>query len=484
MHSLSIAELRDALVSKKFSTVELVEHMLCRIEKFSFLNSYITVCGDYAIECAKESDKRIQSGNFGELEGIPLAIKDLFLTKGIRTTAGSKILGNFIPPYESTVTKKLLDAGCVFLGKTNMDEFAMGSANITSHYGYVKNPWGGERDIVPGGSSGGSASAVAAQLCAGATGSDTGGSIRQPAAFVGIVGIKPTYGRCSRYGMIAFASSLDQAGPMGRTVRDTAILLRTMSGIDIHDSTSADVPVPKYENSVGKSIKGLRIGVAHQYKMDGMSQDIEKMWQCGIEWLKSAGAEIVDISLPLTKYALPVYYILAPAEASSNLARYDGVRYGFSANDASSIRELYEKTRAEGFGKEVKRRIMIGTYVLSSGYCGAYYSRALKIQKLIRQEFIDAFSDVDLILTPTTPNSAFEIGDEPKDPVTMYLNDIFTVTVNIAGLPAISVPVGFDSQHKPLGLQLIAPHFCEERLFSAGSVLEDSAKFPIWKENN
>ncbi|MDR1236524.1 MAG: Asp-tRNA(Asn)/Glu-tRNA(Gln) amidotransferase subunit GatA [Holosporaceae bacterium] len=481
MHSLSLYEIKKGLLKKDFSSTELTGHYLQRIEKFQYLNAFITVCADHALRAAQQSDRKIANGNVRELEGIPMAIKDLFLTKGIRTTAGSQMLNNFIPPYESTVSEKLLDAGVVFLGKTNMDEFAMGSANLTSYYGSVVNPWSKDKKLVPGGSSGGSAAAVAGHLCAAATGSDTGGSVRQPASFSGIVGLKPTYGRCSRYGMVAFASSLDQAGPMTKTVRDAAILLKVMSGYDEKDSTSSPKEVPDLESFVGKSIRGLKIGIPKEYRLDGMSDDIVKVWRKAALMLKDAGAEIVDVSLPYSKYALPTYYIIAPAEASSNLARYDGVRYGFRENGIS-LNDLYENTRAEGFGDEVKRRILIGTYVLSAGYYDAYYLKALKVQKLIRQDFMNAFEEADVLLTPTTPTSAFAFGEEPKDPVTMYLNDVFTVTANIAGLPGISVPVDLDSLGRPLGLQLIAPHFKEELLVQVGSALEEIANFPALKE--
>ncbi|MDR2157991.1 MAG: Asp-tRNA(Asn)/Glu-tRNA(Gln) amidotransferase subunit GatA [Holosporaceae bacterium] len=481
MYNLSLYDIRKGLLSRKFSSVELTKLFLDRIEKFDGLNAFITVCADNALESAAQSDKKIADGSAGELEGIPLAIKDLFLTKGIRTTAGSKMLENFIPPYESTVSRKLLEAGAVFLGKTNMDEFAMGSSNLTSYYGGVVNPWSRDKKLVPGGSSGGSAAAVAGRLCVAATGSDTGGSVRQPAAFTGTVGLKPTYGRCSRYGMVAFASSLDQAGPITQTVRDAAIFLRVISGYDENDSTSSRESVPDFESFVGKSLKGLKIGIPKEYRIDGMSDEILKFWEIGAAMLREAGAETMDISLPYSKYALPSYYIIAPAEASSNLARYDGVRYGFRAKGVS-LNETYENTRAEGFGDEVKRRILVGTYVLSAGYYDAYYMRALKIRKLIRQDFQSAFEKVDVVLTPTTPNSAFAFGEEPKDPVTMYLNDIFTVTANIAGLPGISIPIGLDEQMRPLGLQLIAPYFKEELLIQAGSALEKSANFPTLKE--
>ena len=484
MHTLSLSEVKKSLLKKKFSSVELTKHFLERIEKFKALNAFITVCADKALQAAQKSDEKIAQGTGRELEGIPLAIKDLYMTKGIRTTSGSKMLDNFIAPYESTVTQKLLDAGSVFLGKTNMDEFAMGSANITSYYGNVINPWSKEKKLVPGGSSGGSATAVAGHLCVAATGSDTGGSIRQPAAFSGIVGLKATYGRCSRYGMIALASSFDQAGPMTKTVRDAAIFLKVIAGYDEKDSTSVNEPVPDYELSVGKSIKGMRIGIPKEFHVDGMSEDVEKSWQGGIDILKEAGAEIVDISLPYSKYSMAVYYIIQPAEASANLARFDGVRYGYRTAGAKSLDEMYEMTRAEGFGDEVKRRILVGTYVLSAGYYDAYYSKALKVQKLIRQDFVDAFEKVDAILTPTTPHSAFAFGEEPKDPVTMYLNDVLTVTANLVGLPGLSVPICLDKLGRPLGLQLLAPRFQEEKLLQIGEVIERNANFPSLKEIN
>jgi aspartyl-tRNA(Asn)/glutamyl-tRNA(Gln) amidotransferase subunit A len=481
VHGLSLYKIKKGLLKKDFTSIELTEYFLKRIEKYSHLNAFITVCSDLALQSAKQSDKKIAEGTAGELEGIPIALKDLFLTKGIRTTAGSKMLEGFIPPYESTVSEKLLEAGAVFLGKTNMDEFAMGSANITSYYGSVINPWSKDKKLVPGGSSGGSAAAVAGGLCAAATGSDTGGSVRQPASFSGIVGLKPTYGRCSRYGMVAFASSLDQAGPMTKTVRDAAIFLKVIAGYDEKDSTSSRESVPNFEAFMEKPVKGLRVGIPKEYRINGMSEEVMRFWEKGAKLLKDAGAEIIDVSLPYTKYALPTYYIIAPAEASSNLSRYDGVRYGLRVNGVS-LNEMYENTRAEGFGDEVKRRILVGTYVLSAGYYDAHYVKALKVQKLIRQDFVQAFEKVDVLLTPTTPTSAFAFGEEPSDPITMYLNDVFTVTVNIAGLPGISVPIGLDSQERPIGLQLIAPHFREELLIQAGSALEEAADFPILKE--
>ena len=481
MFRLSLYEVQQGLKSKQFSSEELTRILLERIEKFKTLNAYITVCADEAISAARKADERIASGDARDLEGIPLGIKDLFLTKGILTTAASRMLYNFIPPYESTVTQKLLDSGAVFLGKTNMDEFAMGSANITSYYGRVINPWSRDKKLVPGGSSGGSAAAVAAHLCVAATGSDTGGSIRQPAAFSGIVGLKPTYGRCSRYGMVALASSLDQAGPITKNVRDAAIFLRNIAGYDPKDSTSLRDEVPDYEAFFGKSIKGMKIGIPKEFVVDGMADDIHACWKRGADILRAAGAEIIHISLPYSRYALPAYYIIQPAEASSNLARYDGVRYGFRA-EGKTLVEMYENTRMEGFGDEVKRRILIGTYVLSAGYYDAYYMKAIKLQRLIKADFQRAFEEVDAILTPTTPTSAFAFGEEPKDLVTMYLNDIFTVTANIAGLPGMSVPMELDHLGRPLGLQLIAPKLREETLIQVGAVLEDGAGFKQLEE--
>lgn len=483
MFNLSLYEIKNALANKKFSSVELTKCFLDRIERYKEINAYITVCADLALKAAEESDKRIANGTARDLEGIPLGIKDLFVTKGIRTTAGSKMLENFIPPYESTVSQKLLDAGAVFLGKTNMDEFAMGSANITSYFGCVVNPWSRDKKLVPGGSSGGSAAAVAGHLCVAATGSDTGGSIRQPAAFSGIVGLKPTYGRCSRYGMIAMASSFDQAGPITKTVRDAAIFLRNIAGYDNKDSTSTNIEVPDFESFAGKSIAGMKIGIPKEFVVDGMSDEIKVCWRRGADMLREAGAEIVDVSVPYCKYSLPVYYIIQPAEASANLARYDGVRYGFR-EDGKTLNEMYENTRHTGFGEEVKRRILMGTYVLSAGYFDAYYMKALKVQKLIKQDFNRVFETVDVLLTPTTPTSAFAFGEEPTDPVTMYLNDVFTVTANIAGLPGISIPMQLDKLGRPLGLQLIAPSFKEELLIQVGSALEKEANFKALQEIN
>ena len=477
--SLSLAAARDGLAKKDFSAVELADAHLLAIEKARALNAYVLETPERATAMAKASDARIAAGKAGPLEGIPLAIKDLFATEGVRTSACSRILDNFVPTYESTVTAQLWRDGAVLLGKTNNDEFAMGSSNETSVCGPVISPWrrkGSNTPLVPGGSSGGSAAAVAAHLCLGATGTDTGGSIRQPAAFTGTVGIKPTYGRCSRWGIVAFASSLDQAGPFARTVRDTAILLRSMAGNDTKDTTCADVAVPDYEAALGKSLKGLRVGIPKEYRIDGMHAEIESLWEQGRAWLKAAGAELVEVSLPHTKYALPAYYIVAPAEASSNLARYDGVRYGLRVPGAD-IRDMYEKTRAEGFGEEVRRRVMIGTYVLSAGYYDAYYLRAQKVRTLIKRDFEEAFkSGVHAMLTPATPSAAFGIGEKGQaDPVEMYLNDVFTVTVNMAGLPGIAVPAGLDAHGLPLGLQLIGRPFDEETLFAAAHVIEQAA---------
>jgi aspartyl-tRNA(Asn)/glutamyl-tRNA(Gln) amidotransferase subunit A len=481
----TLSEIRQSLRQREFSSRALTQAFQERIAAYQDLNAFITECPESALQAADEADARFARGEARALEGIPLAIKDLFCTKGVRTTAGSAMLRSFVPPYESTVTKKLLEAGAIFLGKTNMDEFAMGSSNSTSAFGRAISPWKRASDgksLVPGGSSGGSATAVAAHLCTGAMGTDTGGSIRQPAAFCGITGIKPTYGRCSRFGVIALASSLDQAGPMTKTVRDAAILLEIISGHDPQDSTSACVEVPHFETEIGASIKGLRVGIPKEYQVDGMSEDVRQLWNMGAQWLKDAGAKIVPVSLPSTPYALPAYYIINPAEASSNFARYDGVRFSHRASKAEDLWDLYERSRAEGFGKEVKRRIFIGTYVLSAGYFEAYYVKARKVQALIRQEFLEAFRDVDVFLVPTAPTGAFAPDEEPKDPVTMYLNDVLTVTVNLAGLPAISVPAGLTQEKTPLGLQLIAPHFREDLLFRMGAVLESCSCFPCWKE--
>jgi aspartyl-tRNA(Asn)/glutamyl-tRNA(Gln) amidotransferase subunit A len=479
---LTIAAIREGLAKREFSALELTEAYLSAIEAANpLLNAYIVVTAEKARDMARASDERIQAGEARALEGVPLGIKDLFCTKGIHSQAGSHILDGFLPTYESTVTQNLWDDGAVMLGKLNMDEFAMGSSNETSYYGPVVNPWrkrGSNADLVPGGSSGGSATAVSAMLCAGATATDTGGSIRQPAAFTGTVGIKPTYGRCSRWGVVAFASSLDQAGPIARSVRDAAILLKSMASVDPKDTTSADVDVPDYETAVGESVEGMKLGVPKEYRMDGMPDEIETLWQQGIEWYRAAGAEIVDISLPHTKLALPAYYIVAPAEASSNLARYDGVRYGLRV-EGDDIIDMYEKTRAQGFGKEVKRRVLIGTYVLSAGYYDAYYVQAQRVRTLIKRDFEEAFAaGIDAILTPATPTAAFGIAAMSlASPIEMYLNDIFTVTANMSGLPGIAVPAGLDSSGLPLGLQLIGRPFDEATLFRAGQVIEDAAGF-------
>ena len=477
--SLTLAEARDLLRKREFSALELTEAHLAAVKRAATLNAFVLETPEIAREMAARADERIAKGEGGPLEGIPLGVKDMFATRDVRTTACSKILSNFVPVYESTVTANLWRDGAVMLGKLNNDEFAMGSSNETSAFGPVVSPWrrnGSDARLVPGGSSGGSAAAVAAELCLGATGTDTGGSIRQPAAFTGIVGIKPTYGRCSRWGIVAFASSLDQAGPFARTVKDCAILLRSMAGHDPKDTTSVDLPVPDYEAAVGRSIKGMKIGIPKEYRVKGMAEEIETLWRRGAEWLKEAGAEVVEVSLPHTKYALPAYYIVAPAEASSNLARYDGVRYGLRVA-GRDITDMYEKTRAAGFGREVRRRIMIGTYVLSAGYYDAYYLRAQKVRTLIKRDFEDCFTrGIHAILTPATPSAAFAIGEKSSgDPVEMYLNDVFTVTVNMAGLPGISVPGGLDAQGLPLGLQLIGRPFDEETLFSLAAAIEAQA---------
>ena len=478
--SFTLAEARDAVTAKRISSKELTKAFIKAVEDARPLNAYVTETPERALAMAEESDMRIAAGAARPLEGLPLAIKDLFCTKGVRTTAGSRILSNFIPPYESTVSQNLWDAGAVMLGKTNMDEFAMGSSNETSHFKPVINPWRAKNSnqaLVPGGSSGGSATAVSGFLCLGATGTDTGGSIRQPAAVTGTVGIKPTYGRCSRWGIVAFASSLDQAGPMTRSVRDAAILLKHMASVDPKDSTSVDVPVPDYEATLEAGVKGLKVGIPKEYRIDGAPPEIDALWQKGAEWLKAAGAEIVDVSLPHTKYALPAYYIVAPAEASSNLARYDGVRYGHRAAGVEDIVDLYEKSRAEGFGAEVRRRILIGTYVLSAGYYDAFYARAQKLRTLIARDFTEAFKRCDVLLTPATPGPAFALGAKSDDPVSMYLNDVFTVTVNLAGLPGLAVPAGLTSDGLPLGLQIIGKAFDEATVLKVGRSVEQAAGF-------
>ena len=476
---LTVAAAVAGLAAKDFTARELTEAHLAAVEAARPLNAFITETPDLALKQADEADARRAKGAALPLDGVPVAVKDLFCTEGVLTTAASHILDGFKPPYESTVTANLRAAGAVMVGKTNLDEFAMGSANVTSYHGNVVNPWkatGDDRDRVPGGSSGGSAAAVSARCALAATGTDTGGSIRQPAAFCGLVGLKPTYGRCSRWGIVAFASSLDQAGPMTRTVRDAAIMLQHMAGHDPKDSTSSPRPLPDFAAALTGDVKGLRIGVPKEYRADGMSPELETLWQQGIDWLKAAGAEVREVSLPHTKYALPTYYIIAPAEASSNLARYDGVRYGLRV-PGNSIQEMYENTRAEGFGAEVQRRILIGTYVLSAGYYDAYYLKAQRVRALIARDFEQAFGDVDAILTPTAPTPAFPIGERMDDPIAMYLNDIFTVPVNLAGLPGISVPAGLSTDGLPLGLQVIGRPFDEETVLRTAGVIEDAAGF-------
>ena len=477
--SLTLKAALDGLADKSFSSEELTKAHVEAVAAAKPLNAFVLETPEKALEMAKASDARRAKGEAGALDGAPLGIKDLFCTEGVRSTACSNILGNFVPTYESSVTANLWRDGAVMLGKLNLDEFAMGSSNETSAFGPVTNPWraqGSDAKLTPGGSSGGSAAAVAADLCLGATATDTGGSIRQPAAFTGTVGIKPTYGRCSRWGVVAFASSLDQAGPIAKTVEDAAILLKSMSGHDPKDSTSLDIETPDFPSFVGKSVKGLRIGIPKEYRVDGMPPEIEKLWEQGIAWLKEAGCEIVEVSLPHTKYALPAYYIVAPAEASSNLARYDGMRYGLRV-DGANLTETYENTRAAGFGAEVKRRILIGTYVLSAGYYDAYYVKALKVRRRIADDFDQAFQKVDALLTPTAPSAAFALGENADDPVAMYLNDIFTVTVNLAGLPGMSIPAGVDANGLPLGLQLIGKALDEGTLFSLGGAIEKAADF-------
>jgi aspartyl-tRNA(Asn)/glutamyl-tRNA(Gln) amidotransferase subunit A len=476
---LTLAKARQGLRDKAFSASELAQAHIGAIERARALNAFITETPERALKMAEESDRRIARAEARPLEGIPLAIKDLFCTEGVLTTAASRILHDFVPPYESTVTRRLWDAGAVLLGKTNLDEFAMGSSNVTSWRGPVTSPWteaGAQAPLVPGGSSGGSAAAVAANLCLGATGTDTGGSIRQPAAFCGIVGVKPTYGRCSRFGIVAFASSLDQAGPLARSVRDCAILLRHMAGHDPQDSTSADVAVPDFEAALTGDVRGLKVGIPKEYRLEGSPPEILELWEQGEAWLKAAGCEMREVSLPHTKYALPAYYIVNPAEASSNLARYDGMRYGLRIEGKDLI-DTYAKTRAAGFGKEVRRRVMIGTYVLSAGYYEAYYLKAQKVRTKILDELKAAFEQVDVLLTPATPTAAFRIGEKMDDPVAMYLNDVFTVPANLAGLPGISVPAGLSREGLPLGLQLIAKPFDEATMLRAAGVLEEAAAF-------
>jgi len=484
LNKLGLAEARDLLRKGETTSVELTQSCLTAIDAAGALNAFVHKTPEIALERAKAADERLKGGDAPAMCGLPIGIKDLFCTKGVDSQAGSRILEGFKPEYESTVSQNLIDSGSVMLGKLNMDEFAMGSSNETSVYGDVVSPWRRGHDdaaLTPGGSSGGSAAAVAADLCLAATGTDTGGSIRQPAAFTGTVGIKPTYGRCSRWGVVAFASSLDQAGPMTKTVRDSAIMLEAMAGHDAKDSTSADLAVPDFEAMLTGDIRGKKIGIPKEYHMDGIPAEIDKLWADGTAMLKDAGAEIVDISLPHTKYALPAYYVIAPAEASSNLARYDGVRYGHRAtlSAGDGITEMYEKTRAEGFGPEVQRRVMIGTYVLSAGFYDAYYNRARRVRTLIKKDFEDVFAaGVDAILTPATPSAAFGLGEmTDADPVQMYLNDVFTVTVNLAGLPGISVPAGLDAQGLPLGLQLIGKPWEEGDLLNTAYALETAAGF-------
>jgi aspartyl-tRNA(Asn)/glutamyl-tRNA(Gln) amidotransferase subunit A len=482
LNKLTIADARDHLRSGDVTSVALTEACLAAIEGAGKLNAFVHHTPDIALERAKAADARIKAGDAPAMCGIPVGIKDLFCTEGVASQAASRILQGFRPEYESTVSAQLRDAGAVMLGKLNMDEFAMGSSNETSVYGNAINPWKvDDRDLTPGGSSGGSAAAVAADLCLAATGTDTGGSIRQPAAFTGTVGIKPTYGRCSRWGIVAFASSLDQAGPMTKTVRDSAIMLQAMCGHDPKDSTSADLPVPDFEAMLTGDIRGTKIGIPREYRLDAMPAEIAALWDKGAEMLRDAGAEIVDISLPHTKYALPTYYVIAPAEASSNLARYDGVRYGHRATlgPGDGITQMYEKTRAEGFGMEVQRRVMIGTYVLSAGFYDAYYNRARKVRTLIKRDFEAVFAQgIDAILTPATPSAAFGLGEmADADPVEMYLNDVFTVTVNLAGLPGIALPAGLDAKGLPLGLQLIGRPWEEGALLNTAHVLEAASGF-------
>ncbi len=475
---LTIAEAREGLKNKEFSTVELTEAYIKNMEIKRKLNAFICETPDKALEQAKISQAKIENGTAGDLEGIPLGIKDLFCTCGVPTTACSNLLKGFVPQYESTITQNLLNAGASFLGKLNLDEFAMGGSNETSAFGPVINPWSKDKDLVAGGSSGGSAAAVAAEMCAGATGTDTGGSIRQPSAFCGVTGIKPTYGRCSRYGTIAFASSLDQAGPIAKDVRDCAIMLKAMAGYDAKDATSANVEVPDFEKFLGGDIKGMRIGIPKEYRVDGLDTEVASYWDKAAQMLKDRGAEVVEISLPHTKYALAAYYIIAPAEASSNLARYDGLRYG-NRVDGNSLDEMYINSRTAGFGKEVKRRIMVGTYVLSAGYYDAYFVKAQKVRRLIRDDFVKAFEKCDVILTPTAPVAAFPIGDKSmqENPITMWLNDIFTVSISLAGLPALSLPIGLNKDGLPLGMQIVGKAFDEANVFKVSSVLEAQVGF-------
>jgi aspartyl-tRNA(Asn)/glutamyl-tRNA(Gln) amidotransferase subunit A len=479
---LTVAAIRKGVASGDFTAVEVAEAFNANVAAASALNAFIVATPEKALEAARRVDADRAAGEpLGKMAGVPIGMKDLFATRGVPTTAASHILEGFTPEYESTVSQKLWDAGAGMLGKLNLDQFAMGSSNETSYFGNVVSPWraeGSNRDLVPGGSSGGSSAAVAARLCPAATGTDTGGSIRQPAAFTGITGIKPTYGRCSRWGIVAFASSLDQAGPMARDVRDCAIMLEAMAGFDPKDSTSLDMPVPEWSANLSADLKGKKVGIPREYRMDGMDGEIETLWQQGVEWLKDAGAEIVDVSLPHTRYALPAYYIIAPAEASSNLARYDGVRYGLrELPDGANLQDMYAATRAAGFGAEVKRRILIGTYVLSAGYYDAYYTQAQKVRTLISHDFKNAFATCDVLLAPTTPTAAFSPGEQSDNPIAMYLNDVFSVPASLAGLPAMSVPAGLNGEGLPLGLQIIGREFDEQGVLDAGLAIEQRAGF-------
>ena len=480
---LGVAAIRDGVAKGDFTAVEVAEAFNANVAAAGALNAFIVATPELAVEAAKATDARRAAGQpLGKMGGVPIGMKDLFATKGVQTTAASHILEGFTPEYESTVSQKLWDAGAGMLGKLNLDQFAMGSSNETSYFGNVISPWkrndGGNAAIAPGGSSGGSSSAVSARLCPAATGTDTGGSIRQPAAFTGISGIKPTYGRCSRWGIVAFASSLDQAGPMARDVRDCAIMLEAMAGFDPKDSTSLNLPVPDWEAALSGDLTGKKVGIPREYRMDGMDADVLASWEQGIAWLKDAGAEIVDISLPHTKYALPAYYIVAPAEASSNLARYDGVRYGLrDLPDGAGLQDMYAATRAAGFGPEVKRRILIGTYVLSAGFYDAYYTQAQKVRTLIARDFAEAFKQVDVILAPTAPTAAFGLGEKTSDPLSMYLNDVFAVPASLAGLPAMSVPAGLNREGLPLGLQIVGRAFDEQGVLNAGLAIEQRAQF-------
>ncbi len=474
LHTMTICEARDGLLNKHFTAVELVTAFAKQVEKTADLNAFVTVTLDKALQCATTADSNIISGIARPLEGMPIAHKDLLCTQGIRTTAASKMLGDFVPPYESTVSGNLMNAGAICLGKLNLDQFGMGSTTTHSHFGATKNPWG--RDLVPGGSSGGSAVAVAARSAIAATGTDTGGSIRQPAAFCGVTGIKPTYGRCSRFGVIAYASSLDQVGTIGKTVTDCAIMLQHMAGFDSNDSTSVDRAVPDFEAVLQQDIKGIKVGIPKQYRLDDMPSEIAGVWDDGVKMLQDMGAEVVDVSLPHTKYALPAYYIIACAEASSNLSRYDGVRYGLRV-DGADLNHMYAATRAEGFGEEVKRRILMGTYVLSAGFYDAYYIKAQKVRRLVANDFRQAFQSVDVLLTPITPSAAFDKHDNQDDPVKMYLNDVFSVPLNMAGLPGLSLPIRLNKQGLPLGLQLIGRAFDEATVFQVASGLEKQANF-------